>query len=219
MASDKRLVTVADAKLELRVTTNDNDALLAKIIDRVSDRFNGHFARTLVYPDAAWTEFHTIREPRVRLWLRDYPVLASPAIQVWEDQNRVFDASSLLTEDDDYVVDRERGVLTRVSGSDEILWEAGVRVVKVVYHAGYVDTSNDKANIPPRLQGAALQLIGLIYREIERKKQGISTQVDIQGSTGRAFIDRLVSAHLGQQLRDEVAEFVRISQGVDTSER
>lgn len=66
------------------------------------------------------------------LTLRRYPVSAVTSIHVSTDLPRVYDSTTLLTADEEYLVDTQAGIVERPSG----VWPKGANAVKVVYTAG-----------------------------------------------------------------------------------
>lgn len=115
------------------------------------------------------------REPRAYVWLLDYPV--QQVLEVNEDDARTFGTGTRLVLDRDFVLDRETGELTRVTGSTPYEWRTGVKVGRGDYVGGYRDSA-DKAMVPRGLRSACAQLGIMIYREVARELQGVSSRSD-----------------------------------------
>ena len=175
MATDNKLATLAQLKAQLVISSadSDSDALLADALTLITDvvRKQGLKGRRVIH-GAAFDEYHTIADGRSKLWLRDWPVKAA-SLTLYEDDSRVY--ATALVEGTDYLVDYDRGAITRVSGAVPMAWLTGVRVVKVRYIAGYDDVLNDKVLIPPVIRLVCMLVAARMWREIERKEQGVSS--------------------------------------------
>lgn len=130
-------------------------------------------------------DFLSPREDRSEIHLTDYPV--RQVLEVCEDLGRNFGEGSRILEDDDWVLDPDTGLLTRVSGSYPIEWDIGVKVGRVDYVGGFKD-SVAKSGVPSDLRSKAAQLGAMIYRELARELQGVSSRSDSEGSTTRFFM-------------------------------
>ena len=142
-------------KTELRIPAVDTDAdtEIGNLLDRSTAQIESYCGRQLVYRDAVgpYVEYHTIKEIRSVLFLNDFPVIGSPAIEVKESASSDWTVDALVN-GTDYIVRKQRGVLQRVSAkSTPYQWQHGVRVVRVTYAGGYEDDANDKANVPQLL--------------------------------------------------------------------
>jgi hypothetical protein len=90
----------------------------------------------------------------------------------------VYDATTLLTVDEDYEIVRgQRDFIRRLDS----YWPYGTRTVKLVYTAGYATT----AAVPGTIKAQAKRYAALLWREIDRKAQGVSSMSDSMGNVAR----------------------------------
>lgn len=154
--------------------------------------------RRLLFLGTDYIEFHNIYHREETIFLRERPI--NSITTVHEDDQRVYGAGDLLTEDDDFILDKNKGTLTRVSGTDVWRWERGLRTIRVEYDGGYDDVATDKANVPEGLKRACAKLALLILREDDRVMQGVSSKTDSAGSVTR-FAGRIISEDVLMLLR------------------
>ena len=173
-----------ELKPYLGVDSDDTglDERLNQVNNWISAEIEAYLDRDLVSRGAI-TEYHSFWSDSSRLYTLQWPIRAATSIH--EDVNRSYGASTLLTVDDDYIVHKAKGQITRVysSGSGARNWQQGHRAIQVVYTAGYEDT----ASIPDSIKYAALRAMALVWREVQRKQQGLSSVSDDRGSLSRFF--------------------------------
>jgi len=216
MPTDGLLATLADLKdeLEIKDAITSRDAVLTFLLKRASGIVAAASNRSApIYSGTPATGFFSIMETMAWVWTRNYPILSSPAAQVYEDSNRAYGASTLLVDGTDYMVERRSGKITRISGSFPIPWAYGLRAVKVVYAAGFDDSSNDKANIPLVLRDATLRFAAIGYREIQSQLQGLVMRTEESGAVFKALSRSLTTTHLSEEMLDQIASEVRDEYG------
>lgn len=154
---------------EIRDAINDSSALIRR-----------HCGRRFLFLGTDYVEFHDVWHGESILYLREKPIISITSVE--EDSQRNYGAGSVLTAGDDYLLDKNRGTLTRVSGADVWRWETGARSVRVTYQGGYNDVAGDKVNIVNDLKRACIKQCLLILREDDREMQGVSSVTDTVGS-------------------------------------
>lgn len=210
------LVTLEEFKKELHLDTaiGTQDSRLERVIDRASSIISNFCRAQLVYLGTPYVEYHTIKEPRFMFHLLEAPVVSVTELK--EDAGRNYAGATALVADTDYIVHKTTGKVTRVSGSTPVEWLTGVRVVRVTYVAGYERLSGGAGTcpaIPDALKHVCFRLGALIWREIDRKKQGILTE-----SSSAGTMTRFGSAHLTNDMEEELEPYVR-DFGIPTGER
>lgn len=158
------LCSISDVKLRLPSEQSDQtDALLARLINSFSTQAEQYTSRQFeiksrtITPDGLTGGGQQLSD----LLLPAYPILEDPAPQVWEDELRTFGATSLLTENSDYVVVYENGIIRRIantilaehqpsfsyfgSGLDrprgfaaDASWDYGRKTIKITWTGGIV---------------------------------------------------------------------------------
>lgn len=181
MASDTRLTNLTEVKEELKFgdpsAVHEYDGWLNRLIDRASAAVRDLADRWFIMSSV--TEWHTFDGQSSKLFLSEWPVRVdtpTSTLKVYEDSNRVYDAASLLVEGEDYFVDYERGIITRVSGSAPYPFEYGMAAIKVEYFGGYDDALNTKVNIPKPVRDLAVQAVVAGYRRVEARHRGERVQ-------------------------------------------
>lgn len=123
-----QLVSLAEAKEQLNITGDTDDAELMRKLQSVTgpvERYVGSVVRR------SWTETFDGGNPKIALL--HFPVLAI---------TQVVESGAVLVSSA-YMVKLNAGVLTRVSGSYPTRWRAGVDNVSVTYEAGRTITGED----------------------------------------------------------------------------
>lgn len=147
-ASNFLLMTLADFKIALKVSSSTDDPFLTGIIERASAEVAAYCMRVFAKEGVIET-FTEIPDGMVHLYLARWPVLA-------DDIGSVVTAGTTLT-DSEYEIDELSGKLSIMSGS----W---TEPVVVTYAGGYV--LPDAA--PKALQQAALLLARESYYAAQR---------------------------------------------------
>lgn len=148
-ASSYDLTTLANVKAELDISNGDSDTLLRRYISGAS-KAAAHYCNRVFAVETVSEQFlmtgHHRFNPRGPLQLTRWPLIT--VTSVTEDD-------TLLTVDDDYVVNAINGQLTRMSGDVVSCWSA--LGVTVVYSSGY-------ATVPADLEDAVVRMVTRRYR-------------------------------------------------------
>lgn len=178
------LATVKRA-LDIDAGNTDDDTYLTESIDRASAAIAAYCDR--VFAAETVTERIWLTKCRQTINLRRYPNVSITAIT--EDD-------VALTEDEDFLIDDEKGQLHRLSDGDPDLWAACVWIV-ITYQAGF-DLPDD---IDDAIEDACIRLVRMAYSAQGRdallkadEVEGIGRQEFWIGST----------AGSGAELPDEV---------------
>lgn len=151
------LVTLANAKVYLKISGTDEDSILELIINSVSTAIQSFLGRSLIDPgaEAPATEYYH-GSGHEELILRGYPVVAITSIH--EDSLRQWGASSAVNVSSDVMVDKASGILRcwNLKG----FWTEGVANVRVKYRYGYA-----VASLPADIQLAAYRLVDRHFRD------------------------------------------------------
>jgi len=123
------LITLEDLRLEVEEKTPANDELLRAMASGIESLWETLTNRTL--ESTAHTEYHNIQEYGDTIFLKNWPVVSDPAVQLWEDPDWEWGSDTLIAATD-YRVDYVNGVIYYNSYFLE-----GKQTVKVSYTAGY----------------------------------------------------------------------------------
>ncbi len=179
---DYSLITVADAKnwLDVALEDEDRDGLIETLIQEASEGIEEYCGRRFVSRGAI-TEYHTFDNSDHELETLQSPIISMTTIH--EDSTRAYASTELLTENTDYVVVKPKGKVVRINGATggRRNWGGGFYAIKVIYTGGY----STIADVPGPLKDVCRRLVGIKYREIERKQQGISGASDDFGNYTR----------------------------------
>lgn len=152
------------------------ESQLEGLINSVSARFDAYVGRKLA--KALYTAEKYNGPKGADLLLRNYPVVSITKLEEDDDE---------LTEgrDDDYLLDAEMGVVTRVSGA----WLRGPQVIEVTYTAGYVVqggtvTAPDIA-LPADVQLACFIQVAAEWKKTQGSAWGVSSVSYPDGSISR----------------------------------
>jgi hypothetical protein len=139
-----------------------NEDLLEEAIRLATNRANYFTRRRL--DRATYDERYDVEPGQSELNLRQYPVSEVAAVYVDPD-----DTNELLSEVDDYLVDEEAGVLTRVGTDWPVLgtgvrahWASGPAIVRVQYTAGYAPETLNSTETGADLKEALLQIVAWV---------------------------------------------------------
>lgn len=208
------LCSISDVKLRLPQEQSDQtDALIARLINSFSTQAENYTSRKFeitsrtITPDGLTGGGQQISD----LVLPAYPIATSPAPQVWEDSERSFGATTLLTENTDYVVDYTNGVIRRISSTilaehgssfqyfgarldrprgfaTESLWDFGRQTIKVTWTGGVVTPRTAAPATPSVAANGAGDLDGS-YRygysviDSDGNESVVSTEVAVTASS------------------------------------
>jgi hypothetical protein len=165
------LVTLSEVKGYIGKTTDEDDAILERIIDNVSREFNAYTDRILVA--FSHTNVYLDGNGKQIMWLPNYPVISTGA------NTAIYEDGILLSEgeDYDYILYPETGKLYRVSG----VWYWGPRKIKATYVAGYICTAANNT-LPEDIRMAALKQIAYEFGHYQKKDWGVDSITYPDGS-------------------------------------
>lgn len=199
------LVTLIDFKDYLRGDEGSKveDSVLERFLERATGAIENFVGRQLVFRGslAEWnagtdagtglTEFHTITDNRWFVYLLQFPVNVVSLFA--QDSAGKFSPGEVFVLDTDFRADLPIGKLLHITsgGVSPVRFFNGIDVLKVVYSAGFLDTST-KSNVPSDIAEACLEVATLMFREADRRKQGIKSEstASPQGGTSTTRFDR-----------------------------
>lgn len=159
--------TLAAVKAALNITESGDDALISQLIPQVDDLFATLLGRD-IFNAAGIVEYPVVRGvDTTMLFLRRWPEVVVNSLWVSTDYPRVFDATTLLTEDENYIVEPDTGIVHRVGD----YWTRSPRAIKVDYDGGYSTVPGDLARaaeevISVKLQKGKGRLYHLMAQEV-----------------------------------------------------
>lgn len=197
------LATSTEVKEELNVAGTARDSTVEECINRATGIIESFLDRQIIERTSgttpvAYTEYYSLEEPVEALWLREWPIISITSVAESDDWPR--DYSSTLSVGTNYAVSTSRGSLIRLDSFGPSTWQVGWRGIKVVYRAGY----SALANVPYPIRDVARRLAALIYKEVDRGQQGISSLSDALGNW-----TRFGPAKLNDDMKYELAPFRR----------
>jgi len=166
---ENALLTLAEARAAIKVTTAENNAELARLINVVSDRFETETARRLksrVYPAAQMGAAGEPILPEV-----EWPITTLTAVTVAGTLQTQWMPGDAGNPDDFDVVlldTRERRHLFRRAG-----WGSGVAHITLHYTAGY---GVDGTAIPADLREGALQTLRHFWYLTDRQQAAVASR-------------------------------------------
>lgn len=157
-----------------------------------------------------YTEYHTIdNASRWFIYLEEAPVQAVSLFA--EDSTGQFSPGTVFVEGTDFRIHKVEGKLVRVVGGgvDPSAYITGVDVLKVIYSAGYLSTPS-RGNVPDDLKEACLEVAGLLWREEDRRKQGLKSESSgVPGSVSSTRFDPFkVAPHIMQMIGPYIRHFI-----------
>lgn len=174
------LITLEEADREVNGQAQAADTTLAlQLLIGGSEEIETILGRKIVSRGTI-TEYHSFWRGQSTLWLDQWPVLGTPAIEIHEDDLHVYGADTLLVNGTDYVVDEESGSVKRLDSGYSQVWLWGRESIRVVYAGGYT-----QATVPADLKRVAAELFAMQWNEKYNRRVNISSVSDSLGS--RAF--------------------------------
>lgn len=158
-----QLVSLDDVKAFLKVTSEDDDAILESFVNLGSAWANAYTERLL--RSRVLTEYYD-GDGDSELLLRQYPV--SALSNLYDDVLRAFGAGTAIDIASNVVLDSEKGIIRL--WNQAVAFNAGIANVKVVYTAGYTA-------IPESIKEAVLLYIGNLYRrQYQDQRFGVASE-------------------------------------------
>lgn len=152
------LTTVGRVKTQLQKSGTVSDDLITQLIPGVSAQIEGYLRRHTEQKERA--ELHSIDHLENKIFLNGTPVLATPEAVVKNDDDRVFDADTIV-DADEYVLNLNTGLIE----FDEHIPETGEDVIEVTYTGGMASsTTAFIAAFPDVAMATDLQLAYLFQR-------------------------------------------------------
>ena len=144
-------VTLADAKLHLRVDTTDDDALITTLITAARARAEWHSGRAFVTQDwmlwrDCWAELVEIPLP---------PLQAVTAVNVYAP-----DGTATAIDPSNYTIDTASQPARLLFGCIPPVALRAINAVSVAFSAGYGDAAND---VPAPVREAILEITAELY--------------------------------------------------------
>lgn len=140
-SDDRDLISLAELKEFLKITTTNQNAILQTLIHDVSAWVQTYLSRNLVSED--YVEYYS-GDDSIDLQLRNYPLTNLDSVYV--DANRDF-ASDSLIDSSDLIQKKSKGILQAFNLFGN--WPAGQSNIKVSYTAGYTVGSDSSAGTMP----------------------------------------------------------------------
>lgn len=163
-----RLTTVERVKLELSMSGSENDALIGAKIDEATSDIEAHVRRTL--NRATLTETFWGARCGAEFLILDRMAVASIASVTVDDV--AVDAS-------EYRLDAEAAVLYRLDANGYPCVWTWCKSIIVVYAAGYLLPGEIGRNLPPSLEGAAIDLVQSYW--LSRGRDSLIRSEDVPG--------------------------------------
>lgn len=189
-----------EAKDYLRIGRDEHKKkdVIRQCINDCSRWIERKLDRRVRYRSYNYTEYHTFTDPRPYFHAREFPIIS--VVTLHESMNRSFDSDSLMVEDTDYLAQKgndTRGKIWKISSGTAFPsnFDPGVELIKLVYTAGF----DGLANVPEDLRIACKRCVGRLYREVDRKLQGVSNMSDKLGNITR-FSDKLMPPEVKDML-------------------
>jgi hypothetical protein len=181
--------------LGIDTKSSGSDQILTLVANWITDRVEQVLNRKLVTRGSI-TELHSPDHITSSLYLRQYPIIGVTSVH--ESDSRTYDSTTLLTSGTDYIVNEPKGKLIRTYSSGDVReWLVGFRTIQVLYTGGYADT----ASVPADIKLVAMREAAILFREINRKEQGMISISDAQGS-----FTRLAPAEISKRMLDALAD-------------
>jgi hypothetical protein len=192
------LISAADLKAEIGVSGSAKDSQITGICGRVTQLVEDYCHRVFVTAGDI-TEYHSLALPAPDLYVSQWPIITITSVAesaVWPR-----DYGSALVAETDYHALKPEGRIIRWNTGGRGYWQTGHRTVKVVYSAGYATA----AAVPKAVADVALRLGALLWREIDKQMQGISSASDALGN-----VTRFTHARLTPEMKEALNPYRRV---------
>jgi uncharacterized phiE125 gp8 family phage protein len=146
-------VTLADAKLYLKIDTTDDDALIASLITAARARAEWHTGRALI--TQSWIQWLDCwpRDGIAAIPLPPLQAVASVTAYALDDSTHVIDA-------DAYIVDCAAGRIALRTALPPFAELRRINAIAIAFTAGYGDAATD---VPQQLRSAILSIVAFLY--------------------------------------------------------
>ena len=163
-------ITINDMKIELGITDNTNDLLLQAIVNGVLGLWDEMTNR--IWAKTTHTEYHDSPRFNSVVFLRNYPVDSSEAVQLWDDPSWEWGDDTEI-DSGDFRVDYDNGIIYY----DGFFYE-GKQSIKVVYTAGYSDS-----DVPKWLKEILIRQASHWFEQARNKSWHLSSLATGEGGT------------------------------------
>jgi len=182
------LFTLTEFKEQLSISGDGKDTPIEQIINRATATVEAYLGRQLV-TRGNLTESHTPDGCFADLYLLEWPIITVTTVH--ESAERAYDADSLLTVADDYIVSKPAGKIHRVfsGGGGQRVWLPGFRTVQVVYSAGYANRSA----VPDDIRSVCWDLMARKWNVDRSASHGVASLSDATGTVTRFLPSELLS--------------------------
>lgn len=171
------LITDTEARVQLDKSGGQGDSdRIQRLIVTCSEELKSILKRRIV-TEGTITEYHWVRRSESEIMVREFPIIAAPTIHESAASPPVYDATTLLTEGTDYVVDYDTGIITRMSSGSPTAWCTNHEGVRIVYTGGY-----SQADVPQDLKQLCAEFVHMKYVAVERNLTNQSSVSDGLGT-------------------------------------
>jgi uncharacterized phiE125 gp8 family phage protein len=171
-----QLTTLAKVKLQLGITVSTHDSLLSELIDAATVTAQNEIGRHLI--ETAYTgEVLSGSGFTDVLTVRHYPIAASPALVLYDDDGATISSA-------DYEIEAASGIIRNINGS----WARGTNNYSADYTGGY-------ATVPADLVAAVTAHAVYLFTQTQPGggRLGISGTSGLAGDSSTYLTDALLS--------------------------
>jgi len=162
------LITLAEAKTYLKITTSGDDTIIEDLIDQISGMVETYLGRRLTI--GSLTEYYD-GNGTSELILRRYPIVTITSLHI-ADNNRIFDDNAAIVIADDLIIYTQRGIIRLFNNGGA--FTTGRANIRVIYDAGW-DSVTAKT-VPHDIQLAVRQYVGQQYMKYVKRRHDIVSQ-------------------------------------------
>jgi len=152
------LVSLAEAKEYLKITSSGDDSILDLLINNVSQMVQRYLKRNLITTD--YVEYYS-GDSSLDLVLRNYPINSIASIYI--DQLRQWGISNAVDVANNVIIKKKQGIIRAFN----LLygWTSGESNIKITYNAGYtVGTGGGTGTLPYDIRMAVVRILDHHYR-------------------------------------------------------
>ena len=159
------LISLDDAKTQLKITASSENTILGDIINGVSALVNSYCKR--VFLTTSFTEYYDGNGQR-ELILRNVPIISISTLYN-ADANRTFDSSTEVDVSADVLIKKQSGIIEL--WNNEAAFIKGSANIKITYVAGYA-----LASIPFDIQMAVRLMVAQKYMKYSTREYNHQSQ-------------------------------------------